>query len=73
MSIIVLYSAAYINRNRLGLWYLTSLSPIFHLYRGCQFYWRRKPEYPEKITRRTLSLNVVSGRPCHERDSNLQR
>jgi hypothetical protein len=44
MFIIVLYGAAYINRNRLGLWYLTSLSPIFQLYRGSQFYWRRKPE-----------------------------
>jgi len=24
------------------------LSTIFHLYRGSQFYWWRKPEYPEK-------------------------
>jgi len=23
---------------------------IFQLYRGCQFYWWRKPEYPEKTT-----------------------
>jgi len=61
-----------------GLWCLTPLSTIFQLHRGWSVLLVEETRIPGEnhrpvaSHRQTLSHNVVSSTPQHERDSNSQ-
>ena len=47
-------------KQELGLGCLTPLPTLFQLYRGCQFYWWKKPEYPQKTNDLKSLTNFIT-------------
>jgi hypothetical protein len=65
----------YINLGVRVMVFDATFNNITVIYSGGQFYWWRKPEYPEKTTdmlQVTDKLNVLLTTPRHEWDSNSQ-
>ena len=56
---------------RLGLWCLTPISTIFQLHRGVQFLLVKETGVSGENHWQSLSHNVVSSTPCHERGCEL--
>ena len=54
-----LYFLVEVQTQQLGLWCLMPLSTIFQLYRGGQFNWWRKPEYPKKNSNTVLETHIL--------------
>ena len=56
---------------RLGLWCLMALSTIYHLYRGVQFYWWRKPVSGESLKSMTNFITYLY-RYLHKKSLNIR-